>query len=153
MSEFIPKKLNGYVCIGIEKNSDNYYKAIEILKNVQLPEDTLIQNELLKNYYRLPVSFLSANQFEKIDFVSSIPLLKYDQLSALKQIEEMYSTDSSLMNEVKTNFWNLWEAFDSLRTVKAWWEAIPQAFEITLVGKTLAHVNAKRCYTGIPDLK
>lgn len=45
--------LSGYIDIGIEKNSDDFNKAIELLKNNGLPQNILIDHELNSDYVRV----------------------------------------------------------------------------------------------------
>lgn len=47
---------------------------------------------------------------------------------------------------------NKWDTFDALKIVKEWFNNIPVFFRINSVGKALAQTNAKRCYSGFPDL-
>ena len=43
------------------------------------------------------------------------------------------------------------DKYEHISKIKQWWESIPLAFEITSVGKVLAHTNAKRCDSNIPN--
>ena len=43
--EYYANVLNGYVCTGIQRGSDDYKKAIEILTAVHISSGTLVDNE------------------------------------------------------------------------------------------------------------
>lgn len=53
--DFYARALNGYACVGIRKESDNYKTAIELLKSIQIGECGLRDNILLDGYVRLDV--------------------------------------------------------------------------------------------------
>ena len=60
--------------------------------------------------------------------------------------------DSALRQNVKNKFQNIWDSYSSLKKLRIWWEKLPFAFDITRVGTVLAHTNAKRCDSDVPDL-
>ena len=70
----------------------------------------------------------------------------------LKPILELYSKDKVLQQTINDNFMNKWDTYDALKIVKEWFNNIPVFFRINSVGKALAQTNAKRCYSGFPDL-
>ena len=78
--------------------------------------------------------------------------LSDNQIDAIRQVWKLYEKDANLQKQATTKFTKLCEGFDSLHKVQLWWDSIPNAFQITCVGKILAHTNAKRCSPGIPDL-
>ena len=47
---------------------------------------------------------------------------------------------------------DLWKSYSAPKQLQLWWDNIPIAFDITKVGKVLAHTNAKRCDPELPDL-
>ena len=53
--DYYAEKLSGYVCVGIQIESENYRKAIDILASANLNEGILRNNDLLEGYVRLPV--------------------------------------------------------------------------------------------------
>ena len=70
----------------------------------------------------------------------------------LKSIIELYSKDSALIKQVKIKFIEMWDSYESLCKVRLWFESINAYFYINMIGKVLAQTNAKRCYSGFPDL-
>lgn len=152
IKEYFTEQLQGYACIGLKIDSDEYKKAIEILHSVNLRQDILIANELIDGYVRLPV--VSKKHINKMTMISSgvIREITESESSALEKIWDFYSHDNDLENIVDENFIKMWDSFPSLKRVHIWWEEIPISFDITQVGTVLAHTNAKRCDNEIPDL-
>lgn len=74
------------------------------------------------------------------------------QIAVLENIFTSYEKDEALMREVKKNIIAIWDSFPILKTIRVWWEDISHSFNITYVGKVLAHTNAKRCDSTFPDL-
>ncbi len=152
LEEYYSEKLNGYVCVGIHKDSDEYKKAIELLDSVNINKGVLVRNELIDGYVRLNiVSKESISNLLSQQDMSSRPINETEKV-ILEKIFEMYSKDVSLINIAKNEFLCLWESFSALRKIRIWWNSIPQAFSITKVGSVLAHTNAKRCDPDLPDL-
>ena len=52
---FYAEQLDGYVCVGIKKESEDYQKALSLLSSGNLPRELLCDHELLEGYVRLPV--------------------------------------------------------------------------------------------------
>lgn len=144
--------LPGYVCIGIKKGSDEYKKAVEILKSINFNPQWLTTNELIDGYVRLPVRNKEAiAELSMTDNFQARKITKAE-VTCLNEIWELYVQDGTLQQEVNTKFAELWDFFDFLKKLRIWWNVIPGTFSITQVGVTLAHTNAKRCDSGIPDL-
>ena len=83
--------------------------------------------------------------------VTQIPITE-DQKQTLHKIYSMYDKSGDLQNKVKNAFIKKLDSYESIKTVRTWWNSIPQAINVTSVGKVLAHVNAKRCDPSLPDL-
>ena len=151
-SEYFASQLNGYACTGVKADSDDYKKAAEILRNVQVSGSLLVPNECLDGYMRLKIcNESSIDDLTSNDGSVRIPLSD-NQIDAIRQVWKLYEKDANLQKQATTKFTKLCEGFDSLHKVQLWWDSIPNAFQITCVGKILAHTNAKRCSPGIPDL-
>lgn len=152
ISEYYTEKLNGYACIGIKKQSDNYMQAIDLLANIKLSQNVLIDNPFLEGYVYLPI--YNKDAIRNMEFVNANGRrnLNEKEVDALYSIWDMYDTDDQLQDEVNKKFMDMWDSFEALKTVRIWWENISRGFSITSVGKVLAHTNAKRCDKGLPDL-
>ena len=150
--DFYSSTLDGYICVGIEKYSEEYRKAIDILNAAHINSSFLIPNDCLDNYVRLAIC-----QYNSIDNLlfnkgaEKVPLSE-DHKQAVRQVWNMYSKDSKLMDQVNTKFKEMWNSFDSLSKIGTWWDSLPRGFSITQVGRVLAQTNAKRCDPSIPDL-
>ena len=151
-SEYYSSRLDGYVCVGIKENSDEYNKAIEILKNAQINCEILVANECLEGFVRLKLT--SKSSIEQLGYFKGLTRVAIDdrQQDALRQVWDLYCQDPDLKNKAKTNFMTLWDSYTALHDLRIWWENTPQGFQITRVGEILAHTNAKRCSSEIPDL-
>ena len=125
--EIYSSLIDGYVCVGVKKDSEEH--------DVDLNE--LIENELLPDYLRLSVA-----QQASLD-------VNYKEL---RPIFELYSKDKELVKLSKSKFFEMWNSFPNLKTIKEWFDKIPTFFRITSVGYALAQTNAKRCYPEFPDL-
>ena len=151
-SDYYSSELEGYACVGIKVNSEEYKQAVELLKEAKIGSNFLVPNECLDGYVRLGITQYS--QIEELGFENEGTRhpLSSNQKDIIKQIWKMYSTDTTLQQKVVTKFVELWDSFNNLQKLRIWWESIPHAFEITQVGKIIAHTNAKRCSTNVPDL-
>ena len=152
IAEHYLSSLGGYICVGINENSEDYNKAIKILENAKINRDLLVPNECLNGFYRLAVS--SIDDIGHLVFSNGV--VRYpindEQKNALNQIWKMYSTDAELKKHAVNTFMKIWNSFDALAKLNRWWDSIPQAFTITQVGRILAQANAKRCDSTLPDV-
>lgn len=152
LEQYSVERFEGYSCIGIERNSDNFKKAEEYLAKVALNDSILVDNECFEGYVRLPIikrkyinDFLVSNG-------DNYRHINDAEKKALESIWELYENDAQKLTEVHNNFMKLWDSFESLKKLHVWWNDIPYSFSITQVGTILAHTNAKRCDKSIPDL-
>jgi len=150
--EYYPKILEGYTSIGIREGSDEYKKAIDILSTVKLNEACLQGNCYLPGYVRIPV--INKYGIKDLNVYNSGTERKISgpEISALEDIWELYSKDQKLRNDVVDKFMEQWDSFEVLKQIREWYEKIPTYFYVTKVGTVLAHTNAKRCESTIPDL-
>jgi hypothetical protein len=159
--QFYVERLDGYVCVGIRKHSENYDKALEILNNIKLPPFFLVDHELLNDFVRLPISTLDA--VDTICFTAERKIgelviknkitLSDEQKQGLRHILELYDRSDDMKKQVVDAFVCEWKKRDSLRILLEWWDNIPISFNITAVGTVLAHANAQRCDPDIPPLE
>jgi hypothetical protein len=152
MFMYMTEKLNGYICVGIAIDSEAYNQAKDILNSVEFDETSLVKNELLDGYVRIPVS----NKENLADIVvlndSVSRKIMEHEVEALEKVWDLYVNDSTLMNQVKYNFEEKWDSYPLLKSTRLWWDQIDVVVDITHVGNVLAHTNAKRCDSDVPDL-
>lgn len=136
--EFLALKFNGYICVGIKKDSDELEKAFAILDEKGMPRSNLVDNECLDGYVRLNI-----RSFDDIN-------PKYKDM--VDRIHELYIKDKSLLDKVKKRFIELWDSYENLRIVRSWWSQIPKSYSVSYMGRVLAQTNAKRIDPELPDL-
>ncbi|MPM80870.1 hypothetical protein SDC9_127921 [bioreactor metagenome] len=164
LDQYYTKILSGFVDVGIDKQSENYQKATEIIKNANLPNDILCDHELIPGFVRLQIININ-----RLDLLSFYRLLKIDsngretmlktmievtdsQKEAIKKIYTLYNSNSELKSQNISKFMEKWDEHENLKQLRNWWDAIPVLYTITPVGKVLAHANAQRCDPTLPAL-
>ena len=164
IDQFYSEQLSGYVDVGIEQGSENYKKANEILKKANLPNDIICDHELRRNFVRLRIininnlDMLSLRRFQSINLNGTtvkIPFqmqLSNGQKQAIKDVYSLYNTDESLKKENVKAFMEMWNNYNYLKQLREWWDSLQGSFDITSVGKVLAHANAQRCDPNLPNL-
>ncbi|TQP00027.1 LPO_1073/Vpar_1526 family protein [Vibrio cholerae] len=160
IEQYYPELLSGYVDAGIEKSSDNFAKAMEILDGNNLPRNILVQHALNDDFVRLPVS--AKEQINSINLIQRIPFgeqfierpiaLTEKQKEALSTIYELYDSNASIKNKNIRLFMEIWDKKPNLNALKTWWNSLQVSIQITSVGKVLAHSNAQRCDKNLPPL-
>ena len=147
---YYPKILSGYTETGINKSSIEYEQAMKIIQDSQLPQDILIDHQLMKNYVRLSIADLA-----DIEYNSELGEfnLSHEQKKAVKKIYSLYNQDKELHAKTIEAFLNLWDSFETLKQIKIWYNSIRQNISVTSIGKALAHANAHRLYTDLPSLE
>ncbi len=162
IGEYYPDQLNGYSSAGIAIGSDNYKKAVELLASINFDTSILINNELLDNYVKLPVSSkaqieeLNRTHIKVIDGIQKevevIERLSEKEILILEEIWKLYTADPDVTQKATAAFMKAWDSYASLKKLHMWWDSLPYAFNITHVGTVLAHANARRCDKGVPEL-
>jgi hypothetical protein len=164
MNQWYPEMLSGYVDVGIEKSSDDYSKAKELIENAALPNDILCDHELRDGYVRLQI--ISVNRLDIVlinriqpfnlnGTIVNLPIsnrLTDAQIQAVNDIFALYTNDAQKRTENITAFMAEWDKRDSLKRLHEWWDNIPASITINAVGRVLAHANAQRCDPNLPPL-
>jgi len=160
IQDYYPARLSGYVDTGIEKESQNHVKAVEILKENSIPLGILVDHSLSDKHVRLEVA--SRAMISRITMHTTITVsgrtfqipvkLSEKQEQALNHIYDLYSQDENQKKINNNLIMENWEKRRSLKIIKDWWNSIPFAFNITSAGKVLAHSNAQRCNKTLPPL-
>ena len=164
IGEFYPEVLSGYVDVGIDKTSENYQKAIEIIKEAHLPNNILCDHELRSGFVRLQIvridklDLLSVTGQQKVNIGEQEIILPINQpltdhqKDAIKNIYALYNNEFKLKSQNISKFIEKWDEYDNLRNLKSWWDEISLSYTITPVGRVLAHANAQRCDSSLPAL-
>ncbi|MGK4922280.1 LPO_1073/Vpar_1526 family protein [Bordetella hinzii] len=160
IQDYYPERLSGYVGTGIEKESQNHTKAVEILRENGIPLEILVDHTLSDRHVRLAVAsramisrILIHTAITVHGRTLSIPVnLSEKQEQALNYIYDLYSQDENQKKINNNLIMEEWKKRKSLKIIKDWWNSIPLAFNITSAGKVLAHSNAQRCNKALPPL-
>ena len=146
--EIFSNELEGYACAGIDKNSENYQKAKELLDKIKISENSIFSDSLIENHTRINV--VNRDKLNNIlvstkqNFVNDI----------LNKIYNLYDKLPENINKAKNNFCNIVKDYPNILKVKNWWDnnIINCGVCITPIGKVLAHTNAKCIDNNIPNL-
>ena len=157
--DYLSSRLDGYVCVGIKKDSPEYSIALEKLSLCKL-ERMIDNNELLDGYVRLLVackSHIHTLHFFSNELIDGKMQQVEQQLSdvqkqCLSDIFDMYSKDQNLKKKVIATFKQSLNSFDSIKKVCTWWNSINLDVDLTSIGKVIAHANAKNIDNSLPDL-
>jgi hypothetical protein len=160
IQQYYPEALAGYVDVGIEKKSENHDKAIDILKSKNLPQTILVDHAFNGDFVRINVSNLNQissltlhQQIQHNDKMIILPIpLSEEQITAINSVYELYKQDGNIKQENIKLFMEEWDKRPNLKNLREWWDNIGASFQITTVGKVLAHSNAQRCDKNLPPL-
>lgn len=140
---------------GIIKDSENYEKALEILKTNNIPNDILVNNELFDNYVRLNIA--DDKSIDNLRLIFNLGSYKYksqlsnQQKNALREILKLY--DSSISNDkIKESMLNYIKKFKHLNSFLDWFNELKFVVQITSVGRVLSYTNAKMKCKELPDM-
>jgi hypothetical protein len=136
--EYLCERFDGYVCVGIAKDSEELSKAYKILDDNHFSHNLIEDNSCLDGYVRLKYVTISD--------------VKSEYKEVVQQVLNLYSKDKTMLERARNNFIGLWDSIESLRRVRNWWDQIPSAFEVSYIGRVLAQTNAKRVFPQSPDL-
>jgi hypothetical protein len=160
INQYYPEMLLGYIEEGIEKESENYKTAIDILKKAGLPQNLLVEHTLNTNFIRLELSDKKhigslTLQYPTVNNgqLKYIPTaLTEVQKSAISSIYNLYKQDEAIKQKNIIVFMEEWNKRPHLKTLREWWDNINNSIQVTSVGKVLAHSNAQRCDKNLPSL-
>lgn len=161
IEQYYSEMLDGYVGVGIKKDSDSYNNAIELLKNNGLPQNALVDHALNTDYVRISVSdrkrinslVISQKINNNHDQASTITQpLSETQINAMESIYDSYEKNNKVRQQNVTTFMQEWDKQQNLKILRQWWDNINTSFQLTSVGKVLAHSNAQRCDNNLPPL-
>ncbi len=150
--------LNGYTCVGIKKQSEEYKLAVQMLVENGINPNILIDHELNEGYVRLALSqkqqICNFQSFKYDTTTNTFVKAKItdEKIKCLTDIFEMYSQDNELKETVKINFVNLLSSKSEIKKIMNWWDDLGIAFELTSIGKVIASANAKRVDNTLPSL-
>ena len=140
--EYYSKLLNGYVCVGIKKNSEKYKEAVGTLEKAGLLKSDLMIHELNEEYVRLPLVIeKTINNIGHYTVKGDFVPLSLDQQHAYEVVNELYEKNETVLNANREQFSQMWDQFPNLLKVRNWWDKIETSFTVTIVGLVLAYTN------------
>lgn len=147
--EFFPNELEGYSSAGIDKSSQNYQKAKELLERIGIDEKTIFSDSLIKNHIRINV--VNRNELKNI-LISDQQGERNNNI--LNEIYDLYDSSDENKKIAKKEFSKLINNYPNIVKVKEWWDShiVKSGVSITAIGRVLAHTNAKCLEHNIPDL-
>jgi len=160
IEKIYPEMLAGYLELGIEKESENYNKALDLLENNGLPQNILVAHALNSDFVRMDIqnreqvdsTYLQGQNVQNGQLsILNIPLNE-TQKTALKSIYDLYKQDSAIKQKNITQFMVEWDKLPNLKKLRDWWDKLSFSIQITSVGRVLAHSNAQRCDKNLPPL-
>lgn len=154
------KSLDGYMCVGLKKDSEEYQKALNLLNDHRINNGILVDHELNDGYVRLPISQkarIDELQYSTVSIVNGVECyVNHDateeQKKCLMDIYNMYSNDTTLQNQVKNKFVDTLMSYNSIKAISAWWNNFNTSFALTSVGRVVAHANAQRIDNTLPNM-
>ena len=151
--ELYSEALEGYIVGGFKKESEELNEVINLLNECALPLDALVEHAYNKDYVRLNVpNKMTLDDWVLVDFAGKRISLTSQQKETLITVYDMSSANKEILDENRQAFMAEWDSSDSLKIIREWWDGIEKSFEITSVGRALAHANAQRCNSAMPPL-
>lgn len=148
--DYLMEKSEGIFCAGIDKSSQDYTMANNLLVSASLPQALLIDNELLPGFVRVPV--VNKREIKDIVLDDGETMLNSSQVSTLEKIYDMYSNKNDKKAEMKKKAYELLDTYPTIKLLKEWWKKCPYSFSVTIVGKTLAYSNLCRIDPTLPKI-
>lgn len=150
--DYFCEKYNGFWALGIEVDSENYNKAIDLLKENNIPNTILIKQD---NYITVNVRNRKAINNLVVPVINDTGLSFYKprndkEIKIIDSIFDMYESNSVKEDELKKKFIQEIKKFQNINFVCDWWNSFPYFFRLTSVGEVLAHSNAEKYNKNIP---
>jgi len=160
IEQYYPEALVGYIEVGIDKKSDNFNKANELLQKNGLPKNILVDHALNLGYSRINLpnrkQISSLNLQKPVIQSGKLTIhtqpLSEKQINSINSIYDLYSQDNGLKQQNIKQLMKEWDKQPNLKKLRIWWDKLSSGIQITSVGKVLAHSNAQRCDKNLPPL-
>jgi len=161
LASVLARRLSGYVCVGIKKDSNELEQARKCLEEANLSQGFLVDHELLDGYVRLAITQLDdlgkikITRSGMIDGVSvqiNDCAIIDNERKCLENIISLYSKNEQLLQQVNEAFRKLLTTFTPIKQLADWWDHAFTSITLTSVGSVLAHTNAKRIDSRLPDM-
>ena len=161
IDDYYPEQLCGYIDAGIKKDSEDFTKAVDILKANDLPLDILVIHVLNPEFVRLYIPdrhqigsiTISKQELYEGQLIQRFSNLSEKQKDAVNMVYDLYDKDINVKKENIRLFMESWDERVNLVVLKDWWNGLDAGVQITSVGRVLAHSNAQRCDKNLPPFE
>lgn len=149
LEDVLINNLNGICVAGIERGTEDYNKAREILQTYGLDSNQcLIENTLLNGFVRLEVGRIeNLDNPEAVEYHTS-----KERKEALKSVFALYDKHMISIQMIRNAFENKLMQYPNLAKLKIWWDSMPLSFYSTDMGMVLGFANARRYDESLPIL-
>lgn len=130
-------KFNYFIEVGINKSSDEYSEALEMLENADIPSTLLTDSEFSDEYVIMnPYSI-------------NMILADTNKEDVIKSVYQLYDKNESSKKKNANKFLELFQNYSTLNKLIEWRKQITYSFGLTRVGFVITNANLRRI---IPDL-
>ena len=162
ISDFWFEKFTSYSQIWIKKDSEEFCKLCQEIKDNNIPMDIIIDNPLDTNFKTLKI--LQKGQIDNLSFTRIISDSKQStsiqipitekQKNVIKSIFDNNNFKNNGNNNEKLLFEQKLNEYKNLKYINEWWNKNITTFSIRLnsMGKVIAHTNVKNIDPSLPDL-
>ena len=155
LEQYWSEKYEGFISTGIKIGTENFKQVMTEIEKTSIPASILKPNILLEDYFLLPV--INKYSINDLQFINTngaitqfIPFSE-EQKECMRKVYDLYDKDIEVINKVKENFSKELENYNNITIAREFWNRIPYAINVTSVGRVLAHANAKRFDSTLPD--
>lgn len=152
LEDYWKEKYSGFFCVGIKNDCEKWTEIDGLLSSVGLSRAVFVINELLPEFFIIPVICKDNIMNLSIRTGSAHFQLTSNQKEVLRKVYDMYENSPKEKKIVYDNFIKKIDSYKNIAVVKKWWNSIPRAITITSVGRVLAHSYAKKCDPTLPDI-
>ncbi len=156
MENFVPQKLHNYFVCGIENSSVQYEQIVERFKKCGLSMSCFTPYPLKSGFLQLNIP---TNNIDELSITRTttqglsiqIPLTT-EQKDCISFAIQMAAKEDLNDENMKLEFWKIWNKHPILSRIKDWWNKLPVLFTITPMGKALANAYIKGKDPTVPSL-
>lgn len=149
LEDFWYNKLDGFLKFGINKKSDNYPKALSLLKSIDLNEDCFKKNHSEEYLNIGAMNKANIENLRRIHPNGKEEMITKKEQDVLEKVYDLY--DEKKVDKKK--FTSMIDQYKNLQVLRKWWNGLGDYFiQITSVGRVLAHSNAQRINPNLPPL-
>lgn len=159
MDEMIPQRHDHCFILGIHKDSENLQKAKDIMMaDMYQPNELFLPNPLHSDYHLLrfvwsgqtPINLLVKTP---VGTLVQSPFYGTQLYGKLDEIQKLYEPIDAHRKEMQTIFMQILRKQPTIKALFDWHDSIPNAFNMTEVGKLIASINANRLCSDVKPVE